>query len=508
MASYADISSRSPAKGADAAGPRKAASPIVAALAIGALALAWTFVVRLPLRRMDGLDDAFYAEVAHLWTQGILPYAGAFDIKPPGFFALLAVVQMLLGPTLDSLRAIAIGGDAVAAAALVYLGRRFNAPMVGVCAGALYPVLSELVTSNDAYCPLGALTILAFLAALSSLDVVKRAVLAGALIGAAVVVKQTGGFEAIALLFVFASAPDVQGRRARVALIFVVTAALAPAGFLLYFAAHGAAQPLIDDAVLGALIRPASAAEGLTLLGGFGRYFVLQKSVVAIYALACLALLRRRTLRDQAPGVPIVALEAWFLAGTLSILAQRAIAPTYLGPTLAPGLLLAGLCLTRAAPELARMPTPARLAALAIASIAFALAIPGNDLSARQETAALDAAAAAIRASGPASDDKLYVVNRGAWLYPMTDLPPATKYFYPGHTLCNFRESGPGLLADILASLPRYLVVADRRIHYACEQKDRWPIVDAALARSYRRIARAVGTVDSYDVFERTGALP
>ena len=174
-----------------------------------------------------------------------------------------------------------------------------------------------------------------------------------------------------------------------------------------------------------------------------------------------------------------------------------------LGPTLAPGLLLAGLCLTRAVPELARVPASARLAALALASIAFALAIPGNDLSARQETTALDAAAAAIRASGPGPDDKLYVVNRGAWLYPMTDLPPATKYFYPGHTLCNFRESGPGLLADILASLPRYLVVADRRIHYACEQKDRWPIVDAALARSYRRIAHAGRGVDSYDVYER-----
>ena len=107
---------------------------------------------------------------------------------------------------------------------------------------------------------------------------------------------------------------------------------------------------------------------------------------------------------------------------------------------LAPGLLLAGLCLTRATPELGRVPAAMRLAALGLASIATALAIPGNDLSVRQETGALEAAAAAIRASGPSREDKLYVVNRGAWLYGALELPPPTKYFYPGHTLCDFRK--------------------------------------------------------------------
>jgi len=480
-------------------------SPVAAALVVYGAALAWTLLVRLPLRRMDGLDDAFYVEVAHLWSRGVLPYVGAFDVKPPGFFALVAAAQTLLGPSLDSLRAVAVAFDAVAATALYFLGRRIGAPAVGLFAAILYPILSELVTSNDAYCPLAALTILAFLAALSPLSPVKRAALTGLLIGAAGTVKQTAGFEAVALLFILLSARDGAGRRAGAALAFTIAAAVAPLGFLLYFAGHGAAQALVDDALLGALSRPASASEGVSLLGGVGRYFLVQKSIVAIFGLACLALLRRRALAKALPGVPLGALEAWFALATLSILAQRAIAITYLGPTLAPGLLLAGLCLTRATPELRRIPSAMRLGALALATIATALAVPGNDLAVRQETDALAAAAAAIRASGPTSADRLYVVNRGAWLYGAVELPPPTKYFYPGHTLCDFQEKGPNLLQEILSAGPRYIVVADRRIHYVCEQADRWRIVDAVLKRSYRRIAHAAGEADSYDVYEAVG---
>ena len=478
-------------------------SSLVAPLAAFGLALAWTLLVRLPLWRMDGLDDAFYVEVAHLWSRGDLPYAYAFDVKPPGFFAILAVAQTWFGPTLDSLRAVAVVFDALAATGMFFLGRRFGAPAVGVFAAVLYPILSEVVTSNDAYCPLAALTIFAFLAALSRAPLLRRAALAGVLIGAAGVVKQTAAFEAIALLLVLLSAPDARRRRAITAAVFVASAALVPLAFLADFAAHGAAQALIDDAVLGALIRPASAAEGVTLLGGVGRYVVLQKSDVAIFGFACLALMRRRALRDALPEAPLRALEAWFALATLSILAQRAIAITYLGPTLAPGLLLAGLCLTQAAPELRRIPRVVRLVALALASVAIALAVPGNLLTMRQQTGALATAAAAIHDSRPREGDRLYVVNRGDWLYSAVDLPPATQYFYPGHTLCDFfADKGPGLLGSILATEPRYVVVADRRLHYACEQKDRWPVVDETLQRSYRRIAHAAGASDFYDVYE------
>jgi hypothetical protein len=169
---------------------------------------------------------------------------------------------------------------------------------------------------------------------------------------------------------------------------------------------------------------------------------------------------------------------------------------------LAPSLLLAGLALTCAAPELTRLPAAARLGALAVLSFVIAVFNPGNDLSARPESGALTQAAAAIRASGPAPGDRLYVVNRGLWLYPALDWAPPTPVFYPGHTLCDFKQRGPELIEAILASQPRYLVVADRRIHYVCEQGDRWRAVEAALAANYRQIAHAGGAVDSFDVYQ------
>ena len=493
-----------PARAAELALPprRFAVSPALAWAGVVVAALAWSALARLPLWRMDGLDDAFYVEVARLWTRGLPPYLTVYDVKPPGFFALLAVVEALLGPTLDALRALAVVGDAATAVALLMLGRRFGAPAVGVAAALVYPLLSQLVTANDAYGPLAALTSFAFVAALSRRPLMTRALTAGLLIGAAATVKQTVGFEALAILAVLIVGPDAERRRWRVAAAFIASAAIAPLAFLAYFAAKGGAGALLGDAVVGALLRPASASEGVTFFDGVGRFFLLQKSAMAVFALVCLALLRRRALAAALPDAPLGALALWFAAAAAGVVVQRSIAVTYLGPTLAPGLLIAGLGLTRAAPELARAPEWARLAALAAVSVAIALVHPGNDLSARYEGAALAETAAAIRAAGWTPGDRLYVVNRGLWLYGALDAPPPTRFLYPGHTLCDFKDRGPGLVAEILASRPRFVVVADRRIHYVCEQADRWRAIDAALAASYRRVAHSVGAVDAFDVYE------
>ena len=132
----------------------------------------------------------------------------------------------------------------------------------------------------------------------------------------------------------------------------------------------------------------------------------------------------------------------------------------------------------------------------------LALIHPGNNLSARFEGAALAETAAAIRSEGWTPGDRLYVVNRGLWLYGALDALPPTRFLYPGHTLCDFKDRGPGMVAEILASRPRFVVVADRRIHYVCEQADRWRAVDGALSAFYRRIAHSAGAVDSFDVYE------
>ena len=481
---------------------RRLGSPFALASAVFVASLAWTLIVRLPLFRADSADDAGFVEVAHLWMRGVLPYVGVFDVKPPGLFALVAAAETVFGPRLEALRAISISSDAVTATALFFLARRFGDTGVGVFAAILYPVLSLVAIGYDGYCPLAALTTLAFLAALSPLSLVRRAVLAGLAIGAAGAVKQTAGFEGLALLAILVGAPDAMRRRGRTALAYALGAGVAPLGFLLYFAWQGAAGALFADTVVAALQRPAGATEGISFAGGLARFLPLQRGLLPLTGLSLLAMLRGRALKDAAPGLRLGALSAWLVAAFASVIAQRSSYEQYLGAALAPALLLAGFCAAKSLPELARIPQWARLALLASLSVAAAFAAPGVDLVRRQDLPALASAAEAIRASGSAPGDKLYVVNRGGWLNSMVDLTPPTKYVFPFQALCAFPSAGPSAVAEILAAGPRYIVIADRRTKYFCERPESWRLIDAALGASYRWLARAAGTFDSYDIYE------
>jgi hypothetical protein len=472
------------------------------ALSIFCAFLVWTLIIRSPFLSIEDSDDAFFLEVAHLWMRGVLPYAGAFDIKPPGFFSILAVAETFLGSGLETLKVVSIFFDAVAATALYFLGCRMGSRGIGVFAALLYPFLSETVTDNAAYAPLAAFTTLAFLAALSPLPIVKRAALAGLAIGAAFVVKQTAAFEGIALFVVILGARDAASQCIGAGLAFGLGAAVAPLGFLLYFAGHGAAEVMIADVVVKSMFRPGSAMEGVSFLNGVLRSLVfLAKPIAPILALACLAPLRRHAIAAAAPNADIRAIGLWAASAILSVWAQHALFRAYLGPTLAPLLLLAGAGVVFAAPEFKRIAIPLRLAFVSLITVAATMASSNVSFEMRHETSAIAMAAEAIKASHPAPVDKLFVVGDGMWLYTMTDLTPPTPYFHWEHTLCDFPGAGPDRLADALATKPRYIVVANRP-HYMCELPQSWRQVDAILARSYRLLTRAQGNNWSYDVYE------
>ena len=479
-----------------------------AVLALFGALLVWTFALRSPFLSVEGSDDAFFVAVANLWTRGVLPYVGAFDVKPPGYFAILAGAQSLLGPSLTTLKIVTIGFDAVTATALYCLGARMGSRAIGVFAALLYPLLSQCVTNNAPYAPLAAFTTLAFLAALSSRPLLGRALLSGLALGAALAIKQTAAFEGLALFAIILRAPDPAGLRLKAGAAFVAAAAAAPLAFLVYFALNGAAGPMLGDVVLGALRRPGSAVEGVTLLEGFLRSFTLLMRPIAPMAIfAGFALLRRPAIGAEFPRASLAPLGLWAAAALVSVWAQRALFMAYMGPLLAPLLLLAGAAVAYAPAPLRRISTPLRLAfagLAVVAAVGFART-PGLDM--RLDAEAIDQAAEAIKASRPAPQDRLFVVSRGAWLYAATDLAPPTAYFHWEHTLCDFPGAGPARLAEILAATPRYLVVADRRRHARYELPESWRLIDAALARSYRLLARARGAGESYDVYEATQTL-
>jgi Dolichyl-phosphate-mannose-protein mannosyltransferase len=464
--------------------------------------LIWAWIARSPFRSVEGSDDAFFLEVAHLWTRGVLPYVGAFDIKPPGYFAILAAAESIFGDSLQTLKGVSLFFDAIAATALYFIGWRMGSRAVGIFAALLCPFLSQFVTNNPPYAPLAAFTTLAFLAAMSPLSAVRRAMLAGFAIGAAIAVKQTAGFEAMALFVILLRAPAGAARRMATGLAFAAGAAIVPLGFLLYFAAHGAAEAMIADVVTVALLRPASAIERVSFVDGVLRSLIyLVKPIEPIFVLACLALLRRRAVAAATPNAAVGALGLWAASTVLSVWAQHSLFKTYLGPTLAPFTLLAGAGVVFAAPELKRIANSIRLAVVALITVGTVLTTRTTGLDAHQEIGAIDIAARAIKASEPAADDKLFVVSRGMWLYMATNLAPPTAYFHWEHTLCDFPGAGPGRLAEALATKPRYLVVADRT-HYVCELPQSWRQVDSVLARSYRLLVHAQGDDDFFDVYE------
>lgn len=485
-----------------AAIPRARALPLP--LVVFGLALAWTLAWRAPFWRFENGDDAVFVEIADLWRRGALPYVATFDVKPPGLFALIGLCELVFGPTMAAIKALGILGDAATATVLFLLARRFGSVKVGMFAAALFAPINLFVVAYDAYGPLSALTALAFLAALSDLAPVRRAALAGLAVGAAAMIKQTAAFEAVALLGVLVG----QTRSVRAGVVFLAAASVVPLAFLVYFAACGAAGPLIADTVVAALNRPGSDMEGVTFLSGLLRFIPVQKPIIPLVALCLLAALRAPALRAAAPRLDLHALFAWLAAAYASLLLQHALYFPYVAPALAPVLLIAGFCAERGVKELARAPAAARLALAGAATLACVGGVMGHEFlhGLKQDAPALEAAAAAIAKSGPRPDDTLYVVDRGAWLNNMTGLAPPSRFVFAFHAICPFVAGGVDPLSENLRARSRFMVVSDRSLRAYCERPEAWARIDATLAHDYRRIARAGGTYDAYDVYERIAA--
>ena len=166
-------------------------------LAFAAIVI-WTALVNLPFFHLEESDDAFYTLVAHFWTRGLPPYVSAFDVKAPGFFAILALAQLCFGPSLATLKFVSIVFASVASCSIFAIGRRYSLAAAIVCA-VLYPALSEMC-GDVAYEVLNAFVLLAVLATLSSMSFPWKAILAGFAIGVACSIKQTAALDGLAVL--------------------------------------------------------------------------------------------------------------------------------------------------------------------------------------------------------------------------------------------------------------------------------------------------------------------
>ena len=465
---------------------------------VGVAILAVAVATRVPDFVVSDPDAPFFAEIAAQWRAGALPYAGAFDVKPPGLFAFVAVVQSLRGAGHEALRGAEIACCIAICLGLYRLGRTLLSRAAGLWAALLYPFYS-IAIDNLSAAPAIVLVVWAYVAALTWRGLAAAAV-AGLLLGSACAIKQTYAFEALALLatIVWRAGP---GRRLPPAAVYCAAAAVAPLGFALYFAAHGAFGAMISDVVVIALARSGGATEGLGPTDIVPQFLALHKGRLVPFLLCALALLRLKKIQALTPQAPLGAIAGWLAAAVAGALIQRASYESYLSPLTPPMLLLAAATLDRGAPELARIARPARFAAAAALGLAALAVFYNPAIYYPEDEDALRQAAAAV--AGRAQPvDRMLVVNRGLWLYPMTGLHPPTAFFHPMHTLCVFAGAGGGALADALAARPRFIVVADERVRTMCERDDRWDAVHRALGADYVLLTRAAGAAEAFDIYE------
>ena len=444
------------------------------------LLAAWAVIVDIPFFMVDGSDDGFYTEVANLWTKGSPPYVGAFDVKAPGFFALLALAQLMLGPALATLKIVATAFSALATTSLYTLCRRYDRLAAFACA-LLYPLLTELC-GDATYEALNALMLLAALTALSVKDWRSRAALAGLAVGAACTVKQTAAIEALAILVMLNHDAKTWGGRAKAFGVFVAAAAAAPMFCFLYYAAIGQTEALLNDVVITALARPQAHANSVNFLGSLKNLLLHQLPLTPLSLATIFLLANVRTPRRQ---FPFGAFALWLELAVASMLIQHAISRYYAAPAIAPLLLVSSLGL---ACRRDGSPSPNRatvLALLFVTTALFAIMLRGlplrHNLSPVDEVA-LAAAQHAIRASGPEPTDRLYVVNSAPWLNVVTELAPPGPYFAWFHLICDFPGAGFEKLQDVMASRPRYVVVSETAKPLRCEQASHWSLVRNALS--------------------------
>ena len=167
-----------------------------------------------------------------------LPYVGAFDVKPPQILRPCRRRSDVAGAEASTRCGRSRWRSTRSPPRLVVLSRpplrrswddrRFRRDPL--------PNPFPARTSNDAYSPACRAdhSRLPRRAVAAELDL-REPRLTGLLIGLAGAVKQTAGFEAVALLIILRGAPDGAGRRGSEALAFALGAGVAPLGFLALF---------------------------------------------------------------------------------------------------------------------------------------------------------------------------------------------------------------------------------------------------------------------------------
>ena len=479
-----------------------------------------TLLIRAPFNLNTGADEAFYLVAGRQWLNGLPPYAGAFDIKPPLLFLLMAGAEALFGPTLMASKALINAASVLTACGLYLFGRRYLGAPAGIAAAILYTFASVTLGSTFATAEtlMAPFTTFAMVAGFAALLERRRLPLvallaAGLLSGAAACVKQTGIFTA-APLFLGLLLFQPRALRLKAAGAFAVGLCAVPLGFALYYLAIGHLAELVNDVVLIALRRAGTGYRSWA--GAFGILMAGIATVLPILAMAGVFWAERRGLRGTPVYPSIQFLAAWAGAAALGILVNREMSIIYALPLLQPLCLAAGGFLQHV---LGRVESPKRRwllrgGALAAAVLYSCYLSTPVYLAGGNEVKAAEAAAALMLKEGMRPEDRILVVDRDLLVYVTSGAEPPLPVFHPLHFLCYFpMPETQSALAKSMESKPAFAVLAGPALTLLCEVPGRRQAVEARLSQDYCALGRFESSVTAwpgpftvYGLNERLGA--
>lgn len=293
----------------------------------GALA----FLFGLPtLAYAFGRDQALFFYVGREWTVGRLPYAEAFDLKPPGIYAVYALAGELFGFQMWSMRLLELLA-VLALGALAAFAVRRDGPMVRGELGAAmlltstcYFAVFDYWDTGQAELWEGLLALAGYLAA-ERLPPLRAAWVAGLLGGAALVFKTPVALVLpLAGIVLTARAYAGQGWRAAVLALGVhcITAAAVVGAVLGYFALRGGWPALVELAEYTAnYVRITSSDQGAKeslawFWGELAHGWALL--LLVLFALG-VALAARRWSRHVLIGQALAALLTVAALGTVAV---------------------------------------------------------------------------------------------------------------------------------------------------------------------------------------------
>lgn len=467
--------------------------------AVAALA-SYTAFVRLPFVSNAGLDEVFYLIVGQRWLEGYRPYADAFDVKPPLLFALTALAEWLIGPSLLAAKALGMAAVSATASALYLFGCRAGEQAAGILAALFYIACS--VTLGGTFSPaellMAPFTAFGVVLALPLLlgtatSGMRPPLAAGLCFGAAVCVKQTAIFEAAALAALLAFAAPKAGRTLA---MFSVGFCLVPACFALRFANYGSLNELfISTIVLGAARAGAAPVPWPDALLLFSADLVPILPIV-IMAVAGLASGWRRGGARLDPVARLLAF--WSVAALAGALAARAMLAIYMLPVLQPLCLAAAVSIERAVRPIQSAPrkAAARSASLSCVALYSLCTVAPLMFAGSSNLSAAGAVVTAMRAAGLQNGDAILVADRDLLVYLLSGARPPSTVFHPMHLLCDFPLPGQGnRLAEALDSHPSFIVVADPPFLRDCEKSDRRALLERRIDNEYCGLGRFEGTL-------------